>query len=254
MNTVTGGNQRPDNSQGDKRSEDDSTSGAFIKSSVIAIAAAVGSAALGYIVGVVNDIRNTKLDFVNAQIEKLYGPLYAQTQANNAIWGEFRKAPYWRAYSSDCQKPCTYFFNDEYPPTIEEIKRWRVWVKTVFQPLNLDMQKAIVENSQLIVGGSMPQAFNKVVSHTEAYKVIISGWKDSDFDGCKGSNKIQLCPQLGHAYNTAPLNYPDEIITCVEQDYQALKEQQASLEQNPFAALYDSAPQRSKCDATGTTR
>jgi ABC-type cobalt transport system substrate-binding protein len=229
----------------DKRRSD-----AFVTRSVIAVAAAIGSAALGYLVGVMNDIRKSKLDFVNSQIEKLYGPLYAQTQANNATWEEFTRR-YWRTYRTKSQKQGDFFYcDDKDPPTIEEVKRWRAWMKAVFQPLNLEMEKAIVENSQLIIGDNIPVVFKEVVAQTEAYKFVISGWKDNDFEGCR-RNPTELCPQLSYASNTTPLNYPTEIITCVEQDYQTLKKRQAGLEQSfLLAALFDSAPQRSeKCDA-----
>lgn len=204
---------------------------------------AIATAAFGYFFGVVNDIRKSKLDFVNAQIEKLYGPLYAETQANNATWDEFKKQPYWR------KNPQTvYFFSDADPPTVEEAKRWRTWIKAVFQPLNIEMEKAIIENSQLVIGENIPRAFNKIVAQTEAYKAVMSGWKDDDFDKCMGKT-VALCSPLSYASNTAPLNYPEEIIPCVEQDYQTLKQRQALLEQSFFVVLYDSTPQRSKeCD------
>ena len=56
--------------------------------------------AVGYIFGGPNDHRKAQLDFVNAQIERLYGPLYALTQANNEIWNQFRNSEYWRTGSS----------------------------------------------------------------------------------------------------------------------------------------------------------
>jgi hypothetical protein len=54
---------------------------AFIFSSLAATSA--------YVVNTLENIRDTKLKFVNEQIEKLYGPMYALTQADKAAWDEF---------------------------------------------------------------------------------------------------------------------------------------------------------------------
>jgi hypothetical protein len=203
------------------------------------VAIALATGAFTYLFSVVSDIRKRKLDFVNTQIEKLYGPLYALTQASNATWSQFKEQPYWR------EDATPYFFDDTDPPTVDEAKRWRAWMKAVFQALNIEMEKVIVDNSQLIIGNNMPRVFNELIAHTEAYKAVIYQWRDSDFDGCSG-NTITACPQLSSKYNTAPYNYPIKIIVCVDNDYRTLKMRQELLNKSLFAALFDSPTERSR--------
>lgn len=51
---------------------------------VTGVLVALIPACIGYGVAFLNEIRKSDLYFVNSQIEHLYGPLYALTQANNA--------------------------------------------------------------------------------------------------------------------------------------------------------------------------
>ncbi len=65
----------------------------------------------------------------------------------------------------------------------------------------------------------MPKAFLEEVAQTEAYKAVIASWNDPvDFDHC-GEATIESRPHLETIYNTAPLNYPNNLIDCVKQDY-----------------------------------
>jgi uncharacterized protein HemX len=89
---------------------------------IVLLIGAIITGAVSYIFGVLNDDRKSELAFVNAQIETLYGPLYALTQANDETWTQF-KSRYWRVGSK-----CGSFFSDSNPPTVEETKRWRHWV------------------------------------------------------------------------------------------------------------------------------
>ena len=51
-------------------------------------------------------------------------------------------------------------------------------MQNVFQPMNVKMEDAIVNNAQLLVGERMPPMFLQFVSHTEAYKSVIAKWKE----------------------------------------------------------------------------
>jgi hypothetical protein len=210
---------------------------------VAALIGAVITGAVGFTFGVVNDFRKSELDFVNAQIEKLYGPLYALTQANNVTWEHFLRN-HWRQ--------STFYFNDTNPPTIEQAKTWRHWMKTVFQPLNIQTEKTIVENSQLIIGYTIPRTFQLLIAHTEAYKAIVGDWKDGDFEACDNDmpQNTANCPQLKAIWNTATLNYPDSIVACVSEDYGTLKRRQQELNGSLLGSLFRATTQRSKtCDS-----
>ena len=53
-------------------------------------------------------------------------------------------------------------------------------MKTVFMPLNLKMEAAIVDNAQLLDGNRIYPCFVELISHVESYKATLASWKDSD--------------------------------------------------------------------------
>ena len=122
---------------------------------------AVIPATLAYVVSVVDGRRREELTYVNSQIEKLYGPLYALTQANDVAWEQFVSADWPEGKGR-------YFFDPMPPPTIEQVDKWRSWMTTVFQLLNVEMEARIINKSQLILGRQMPTAFKDLIAQTEA--------------------------------------------------------------------------------------
>jgi hypothetical protein len=140
---------------------------------VTGVLIAVIPAALTYCVAFIDGIRKDELAFTNSQIEKLYGPLFALTQANDAAWREF-VAHDWRARGNPA------FFNDSNPPTPAQVDVWRLWMTKVFQPLNIQMEQLIIANSQFIEGNYMSDSFENFIAHTEGYKAIMSTWSDKD--------------------------------------------------------------------------
>jgi len=178
---------------------------------------------LAYVVSFVDGRRREELTYVNSQIEKLYGPLYALTQANDVAWDQFVSAD----WPEDKRR---YFFDSTRPPTIEQVDKWRLWMTTVFQPLNVEMEARIINNSQLILGRQMPKGFKDLIAHTEAYKAVIATWKESDRQDQRA--------YTSRFNNTVPgLNYPTNIRECVERVYDGLKERQEHLQKNIFTSL-----------------
>ena len=196
---------------------------------IIGVLIAVIPATLGYMLSSFDSLRRQRLEFTNDQIEKLYGPLYALTQASDAAWNEFQ-ASNWPSN----QETRRYFFDHHPPPTMEETAQWRHWMQTVFKPLNLRAEQVIVENSQLIVGNELPDAFQRLIAQTEAYKAVISSWSDADKENPE-KYKASKCNTV------AGINYPNEIIKCVSNTYVKLKDQQASL-QNVWSGYLASDP------------
>jgi len=170
---------------------------------------------VGYIVTFVDGARKDELTTVNRQIEKLYGPLYALTQANDVTWEHFSKV-YWPNHSR-------YYFDPKQPPTLEQVAQWRMWMKTVFQPLNLQITNIIVSNSQLIVGSAMPKPFQEVIAQTESYIAIIASWSDSDSKNLESFRSPAANTVTG-------INYPNDLSSCVKKTYVLLKERQQRLE------------------------
>ncbi|WGM37625.1 hypothetical protein [Caulobacter sp. NIBR1757] len=148
------------------------------------------------------ETRKARIKFLSDQLEYLYGPLFSLNGASGAAWAAFR---------SRC-RPGVPFFNPSDPPTKDEIIQWRLWMTEVFMPINLQMERAIVENSHLIDGATMPASFQQFLAHVEVYKVIIKRWETEDF-----------------AEHTAYNNFPRTFEHDVTVAFTSLKERQAEL-------------------------
>jgi hypothetical protein len=81
---------------------------------IIGVLIAVIPAVLGYIFSSFDSLRRERLEFTNNQIESLYGPLYALTQASDVAWKEFEAANW--PVSPETRR---YFFDRHQP------RRWR---------------------------------------------------------------------------------------------------------------------------------
>jgi hypothetical protein len=183
---------------------------------IVGVLIAVIPAALGYIASYVDGIRKDRLAFTNDQIEKLYGPLHALAQANDAAWTLYGPSgPKWDN------------------PTKEQIILWGAWIKNVFQPMNLQIEQTIVAHSQLVVGDKLPGAFQTIIAHTEAYKALMSMWKKDDIN--------ELNTYLSHSANTVASVYPSTFDLCVGPIYTALKKRQEAL-QNDILLTFSLSP------------
>jgi hypothetical protein len=207
---------------------------------VLALLTAVLTGAVSYAYGVANDVRKVKLDFVNAQIEKLYGPLYSATMASNALWSDFPFYPSWRHPDS--------------LPTVDQVRRWRHWMRTVFQPLNLKADEAIIANSHLVIGGTMPTAFQGLVAHVEGYKAVIATWSANYFRDCQQHASAPTpsapCPAITLPNNSSLIPYPSDIVQCVTKDFTSLKQRQQELQNGLVAAFFAGSVIRSpSCDS-----
>ncbi|WP_438397177.1 hypothetical protein [Caballeronia sp. DA-9] len=175
-----------------------------------------------YAASFIDKIRSTELDYVNLQIEKLYGPLYALTEASSVAWDQFHNM-HWPAGDD------RYFFDPRHKLRPSDVDQWRNWMSTVFQPLNIKVETVIVENSQLVIGNEMPQVFKEAIAQTEAYKAVIGMWKPSDRD------TSAYTTEWGNT--VTGLNYPDKIGACVKSGYTQLKQRQQQLQRNAVSVL-----------------
>jgi hypothetical protein len=161
---------------------------------------------VGYIVKYVNDMavarRKDRLDRLNLQLRGLYGPLYAFDKATNIAWLAFRST----------YRPNKAYFDLVDRPSEEDLAAWRIWMSEVFMPLNLQMEKAIVENADLIIENEMPGCFINLIAHIAAYKPVIQRWRDGDF-----SEHLSMSA------------YPTDLTQYVEAGYLSLKDERAAL-------------------------
>jgi hypothetical protein len=83
----------------------------------------------------------------------------------------------------------------------------------VFMPLNLRLEKTIVENADLLIEKEMPECLLLLGAHVSAYKAILKRWENGDY-----TEHVSL------------VSYPwAEVRAYVEKSFMNLKEEQARL-------------------------
>jgi hypothetical protein len=175
------------------------------RSIFIGIVLAIVTAILTFAFSQWQDQRKRNLDFVDLQIEKLYGPLFAFSNATRRAKDDLiakRRPPEIKDY-----------FDPKNPPTKEDVQVFLLWMRIVFQPMNLEMEKAITRNAQLIQGGHIYPVFEEFIMHVEGYKATMAKWKDSDED----NPHFQDGP-----VNKSTIDFPPGFDPCVKQRYEAM--------------------------------
>jgi hypothetical protein len=162
-------------------------------------------AVAGYLITYRNNLRlnqrKDRLDRVTRQLSDLYGPLFATASASNATWLVFRRQ--YRPGGSFWDKPGP-------PPTPEEAAAWRLWMATVFMPLNRRMRDVIVDHADLLDEERMPDLLLEVCAHVAAYEAILKHWEEGNY-----------------AQHTTPINFPaDELLAYSEEHVHNLKGEQ----------------------------
>jgi len=151
--------------------------------------------------------RKAKLERVNVQLKQLYGPLYALANASHRAWVTFRSihgprgGPYW---SPDPQAP---------KPSEADAATWRLWMTTVFMPLNIEMERLVLSNMDLLYGEEMDDCLIDLCAHVEAYKTVVERWRINDF-----------------SVHTTPRDFPgDKLRHYVAQRFAELRREQQAL-------------------------
>ena len=167
----------------------------------------VAVALLGFAAKYFNDIkiaqRKDRLDRINQQLKLLYGPLYAIDQAGNTAWTAFRER----------NRPNKSYWTGTPPPNEQDKETWRLWMREVFMPLNLRLEKTIVENADLLIEKKMPESLLLLLAHVSAYKAVLKRWENQDY-----TEHISL------------VNFPrQEVRTYAEKSFTDLKNEQARL-------------------------
>jgi hypothetical protein len=147
--------------------------------------------------------KKSEIKLVSDQLEKLYGPLFSLTEASRAAWDSFRLH----------FRPNSEIFSETDPPTAEELQEWRHWMREVFMPLNLKIEKAIVSNSHLIEGPAMPKPFLDFLAHVEVWKAVFTTWPEA----------AEIKEHRSH------IRYPTKFRAHVNETFARLKEKQNKL-------------------------
>ena len=169
-------------------------------------------AILGSVAAYLNSLRiasrKDRLDHVDRQLRKLYGPLFALNHVSNIAWRAFRQK-----YRPGAES----YFRTAPGPTAEEEEAWRLWMSTVFIPLILRMEEVILKHSDLIEEQDMPQCFIDLISHISAYKALLQKWSNGDY-----------------SEHVSVIRFPGAALTAyLEPQYRNLKQRQTQLRGEP---------------------
>lgn len=147
--------------------------------------------------------RKERLERVIRQLQQLYGPLYALVRASTITWDAFRqtgtrRGPFWDLNN---------------PPTKEEAAEWRLWMSSVFMPMNERMQGIIIEHADLLDEPEMPNCLLSLCAHVSAYKSVIRRWEQGDY-----------------THNWSVINFPrEELLAYTKHTFNKLKAEQSRL-------------------------
>jgi len=161
----------------------------------------------GYLATYLNTLRisqrNQRLERVSRQLGELYGPLYGLTDSETAIWQIFRVR----------YRPGGHFFDEADPPTEADLEAWRLWMTTVFAPINNQMYELVLSKSDLLIETETPPCLRDLCAHVVGYQLVMQKWERGDY-----SENLSLIP------------FPsDALLKYVVDSYHMLKAEQARL-------------------------
>lgn len=144
--------------------------------------------------------REAKIRFVESQLKDLYGPLYAITQSNGAIYEKFKESD---------------------PELVEAISeggeigaeggaKRELWNSNVFQPSNLRMRDVIENNAHLFAAETMPDAVVQFLAHVENWEAVLS------YKGGAGARKELVA-------------YPEAFPQYIAEEYERISKRHAKL-------------------------
>jgi hypothetical protein len=146
-----------------------------VSADLLSLAVPAAVAVIGLGVKYRNDLaiarRKDQLERTNQQLRRLYGPLYAIERAEGEAWAAFRSL--YRSNKS--------FWKSDPPPSAAEQAAWRLWMVEVFHPMNLRMERVIIENADLLEDDQIPECLLALCAHVAAYKAVLKQWEQGDY-------------------------------------------------------------------------
>jgi hypothetical protein len=135
---------------------------AIITASVTALVAIIGIVA-SQVAQRETERRQARLERVNAQLRELYGPLFALSEVNEAIWRRSREV--WLP-STEVRRS-----GSELSPGHRD--EWNDWFRNVFMPTNRAMRDLIVAHAELLIETEMPGPLMDLCAHVAAYEIVL---------------------------------------------------------------------------------
>lgn len=168
---------------------------AFLVTTAVTIMLAFGGYLATYFNGLRLAQRTQHLERVSRQLGELYGPLYGLTNSETAIFTIFRSR-----YRSG-----KHFFSEEDPPSEDDLEAWRLWMTTVFAPLNNRMYELVLSKADLLIETEMPQCLRDLCAHVVGYQLVMKKWENGDFSenlSLLPFPDVELCNYATESYNT----------------------------------------------------
>jgi hypothetical protein len=141
--------------------------------SIAAILVALLGAGLSFVQTRRLQRRQARLARLNAQLEELYGPIYATLEAS--------RIAYRRLLDKLRPGSVSLFDPGSAPPSEEELRIFRRWIETVSHPRATEAHERIISKAHLLIEDEMPECLLTFCAHKAGYDVLIQRWHDQDF-------------------------------------------------------------------------
>ena len=103
------------------------------------------------------------------------------------------------------------------PLTEDDVLAWRLWMTTVFLPLNQRMSELVHEHADLIEEPEMPPCLLVLCAHVAGYRAIIKKWETGEIS-------------LAREDNISVVNFPGrELADYATAAFDRLKREQSKL-------------------------
>lgn len=147
-------------------------SGLMNLNTALTLLVTVGLALIGYVYTLFLARRKDRLKRINRQLSDLYGPLYALSSTGAHVWTSFRsqhrpnKGSFWKAGS---------------PVGDKDAAAFRLWIRSVFMPLNRQMMDLVVNRADLLEGTEIPRCLLDLCAHISSYEALLVEWEKGDY-------------------------------------------------------------------------
>lgn len=105
------------------------------------------------------------------------------------------------------------------PATPEQAAIWRLWMSTVFMPLNRRMVELVVSHADLLRGETIPEPLKELCAHVACYEPILARWQEDGFDSVQFDDHVSIAGDFPRA----------ELDSYVRRSFESLKQEQARL-------------------------
>ncbi len=161
-------------------------------------------ALIGYVYALYLARRKDRLKRINRQLSDLYGPLFALSITGAHVWSKFRKqhrpekGSFWKSGS---------------PIDDKDADAFRLWIRSVFMPLNRQMMTLVVNRADLLEGTEIPDCLLELCAHISSYEALLVQWEQGD-----------------HSVNEPIVNFPRHgLQTFAQNEFERLKQEQDVL-------------------------